>query len=390
MTKLYITLMLFLACSLSAGASDEGNTDWGKEATRACRSLIKNFWGASFPDSQGQHYFNAYGDQASMRSEWWWQAHAMDVVIDEYKRTGNERCLQMYDDWYEGMKGVNYEHFDDDPLHNNSIDDMEWLCITMIRMYETCGEQRYFDHARRLYDRYIITSWGPEDEAPWYGGISWTWKASVRKTKNACSNGPGGIIAYMLARNLKGAEHDKYIDDLKKIYAWERKVLFNEETGAVSDHMGYGGVWDGYFSYNPATFIAMAREMYVQTKEAMYLEDAQKAVEFTMRHFAYGKTGLMAQISDQEWGGDHGLFHGIFFRYLTELIQAHVLSPEVEKRYVDYLQRMGELGRSNLVEGVGLFSRDWDNIRITHPKDAPLTPHVAGATLMQMLAIAPL
>lgn len=386
--RIFCALLFVVGIAMSANAQAAESVDWEKEATRSCRSLVKNFWGASFPGNASQKYFNDYGGQASLRNEWWWQAHAMDVVIDEYNRTKDDRWLQMFEPWYEGIQGANYEDFDDDPLHNNSIDDMEWLCITMIRMYEACGDRRYFNHARRLYDRYIITTWGPEDEAPWHGGISWSTKADITKTKNACSNGPGGIIAYMLARNLHGAERKKYFDDLKRIYAWEREVLFDKETGAVNDHIGYNGVWDGIFAYNTGTFIAMAHQMFVVTRDTQYIDDAKKAADFTMRHFAYGKLGLMSLTSDQEWGGDHGLFHGIFFRYLTELLQAiAVLDQPTQQRYTDYLRACGTLAVQNLVEGVDIFSRDWENIRITDPKQAPLTPHVTGATLMEMLAM---
>ncbi len=130
----------------------------------------------------------------------------------------------------------------------------------------------------------------------------------------------------------------------------------------------------------------MAREMYEQTGDTLYLNDAIKASDYTIKHFAHGDSQLMTLISKHAWGGDHGLFHGIFFRYFSELIRSHILPRDKEIVYADYLKRCGISAVNNLVEGVDLFSNDWDCVRINTPSAASLTPHVTGATLLQMLA----
>lgn len=355
----------------------------------AADALIDHYWGASFPDCSNCFYFNSRSDQADKKNEWWWQAQAMDVVIDAYRLTGSSRYLQMYEPWFDGICRYNYEQWPDDPWRNNSIDDMEWIAITLIRMYETSGEARYLQQAQKLYDRYIITTWGPNDEDPWNGGISWSTDSLIPKTKNACSNGPGGIIASMLASHCKALEgHDKkgmkkkYLKDLKQIYDWEHDHLFNTTTGAVYDHIGKRGVAKRVWSYNTGTFLAMATALYQQTHNRQYLHDAVKAADYSILMLGDAKTGLMNNVSKSPKGGDVGLFHGIFFRYLTHLIKCKDLPEHKRNAYVDFLRANSICAVNCLQPGVNIFSKDWVGETITSTTDAPLTPHVTGCTLL--------
>lgn len=350
--------------------------EWNRDADRVCQSMIRHFWGASFEGAATQKYFNASASQASMKNEWWWQAHAMDVIIDAYVRTADRQYLDFYEPWYEGIIGSNYEHFDDDVLHNNSIDDMEWICITLIRMTQTSGDRRYLDHARRLYERYIVTTWGPEDEAPWHGGISWSSDKAVGKTKNACSNGPAGIIAAMLGKD----------DDLRRIYLWERRHLYDKTTGAVWDHLSYNGVSKALHSYNTATFIAMAAYLYQLTHEQSLLDDITRATDFAIAHFGVGDRRLMSLVSNSDRGGDAGLFHGIFFRYLAQIINSCILPEAKQQQYRQYLFDNAHLAMSSLSPDTDIFPRDWAGMKITSAYGAPLTPHVTGATLISAVA----
>lgn len=350
--------------------------NWSHEANRACDSMIRNFWGGSFSGAATQKYFNAMAAQSSMKNEWWWQAHAMDVIIDAYKRTSDKKYLAFYEPWYEGVIGSNYESFDDDVLHNNSIDDMEWICITLIRMYQTCGDSRYLNHAKTLYEKYIITTWGPNDESPWHGGVSWSSDPAIAKTKNACSNGPAGIIASLLGKT----------DELIRIYSWERENLFDKDSGAVWDHIDKNGVNRALHSYNSATFIAMATQLYLLTKNDSLITDIIKAADFAINSFGVGDKKLMSIVSKNERGGDAGLFHGIFFRYMAELLNAHILPNDKQQLYSQYLYDNAELAMTCLQPNIDIFSRDWVNIKITEPNQAPLTPHVTGATLLSSVA----
>lgn len=382
--RCFLFLIVFTSCRLTVLAED-----WSQAAADACDVMIKNFWGASFEGAATQNYFNATGGQQSMKNEWWWQAHAMDVVVDEYLRSGNTKYLAMFEPWYEGIIGSNYEHFDDDVLHNNSIDDMEWICITLIRMYEACGDKRYLTHARTLYDNYIMTTWGPENESPWFGGVSWSSDTNIAKSKNACSNGPAGIIAALLIKHYS-SERARYKSDLDRIYDWEREYLFEKQTGAVWDNIHKDGIRKGVTSYNQGTFVAMAMYEYLLTNDEKYLNDAINAIEYTRDHLGVGASKVLSMVTGRIKTGDSGLFHGIFFRYLSELLRTHILPEDKQKEYEEYLEINAREAQGCLVSEIGIYSFDWSNVKIDDEKNAPLTPHVSGATLMSALAMLPM
>lgn len=69
---------------------------------------------------------------------------------------------------------------------------MEWIALTMIRLYEVTDEAKYLDTAKQLWN-WIKEGW---NEEYCNGGIAWNhgdvW------SKNACSNGPAGLIACRL------------------------------------------------------------------------------------------------------------------------------------------------------------------------------------------------
>ena len=353
-------------------------------------ALISNFWGASFPESSDQFYFYSWSQQANKKNEWWWQAHSMDVIIDAYRLTGDTRYLQFYEQWYDGICRFNYEHYDDDPWRNNSVDDLEWITITLIRMYETSGNEKYLLKAQHLYDSYIITTWGPDDEAPWFGGISWEAVCEPeRKTKNACSNGPGAIIAAMLARHgsvlmANGSKKTTldYENDLKRIYQWERKYLFNPETGAVYDNINRRRTAYRVASYNTGTFLAAAMDMYALTHDRDYLHDAIMAADYTVCNLTDPTTGLMNNVARSMNGGDGGLFHGIFFRYLTRLILCSDTPDEMRNSLRRFVADNARLAMSCLDGEAMIFSRNWLTESIGKNEPAPLTPHVTGCTLL--------
>ena len=393
-------LILALIAVLSVPISGSANTSFDADRATAeglvntfvaaTNALTDNFWGASFAGSEDQYYFYTSSQQANKKNEWWWQAHAMDVIIDAYRLTGGERYLQMYEQWYDGIVRFNYEHYDDDPWRNNSVDDTEWIAITLIRMYESSGNEKYLLQAQRLYDSYVITTWGPDDEAPWFGGISWEREPKPgRKMKNACSNGPGAIIAAglarhsdVLSRNGRGRGRSEYEADLRKIFEWERKYLFNQETGAVYDNINLRRTSKHVLSYNTGTFLAMAMDLYALTHERHYLDDAILAADYTMCNLTDPATGLMNNVSWSMKGGDGGLFHGIFFRYFTRLLLCDDLPADIADRFRAFLSDNVKLAVKCLNPDVMIFSRNWLTESVGKNQPAPLTPHVTGCTLL--------
>jgi hypothetical protein len=111
-------------------------TDWAQAAHQSTESLLKHFW-----NSTGR-YFNAESLD-STHFNYWPQAHAMDVVIDAWLRTRDSKYSDYFSPWYEGIRekigGRYWIVF---------FDDMEWIALTLLRLHDATGEEKYLNTAR--------------------------------------------------------------------------------------------------------------------------------------------------------------------------------------------------------------------------------------------------
>lgn len=392
MKKLVFAALLAALSCLTAHSSQlaaqSSHPNWQQMADGMTNALIKRFWGAEFPGYKKRYYFNYGSDMSNMTTEHYWpQAHAMDVIVDAYMRTGDKQYLAMYPLWWKGAPKFNFAGRKEDAWWNVFVDDMEWMVLTQIRMYESTSDKKYLKKAMQMYDDWIWTQWGPEDEAPWYGGI--TWKTDVEKSKNACSNGPAAIIAARLYNFYDEAgmkvkkPREQYLAEAKKIYHWLKNTLF-QESGAVADNMARNGEinrkW--IFTYNQGTFLGAAHELYKITGDKQYLADAVKAADYVIEHMS-GNRGVLGNATE----GDGGLFHGIFFRYFVKLINDETLDTATRHKFHAYLTHLATvMAEHGVNKNTMLYGGRWWKA----PADnAPvgLTPHVTGCMLMEAMCV---
>ena len=294
------------------------NIDWQAVATKSTGSFVDYYWDNS------KHFFCYYANRKDTQNKdwsYWPQAHAMDVVIDAYLRTGDDAWAQYFDLWYEGIKqksGGGYT--------NDFVDDMEWICLTMQRIYEITKDQKYLDTAQMLWQT-ISSNWNTN------GGGGLAWKQSEPNSKNACSNGPGGIVACRMYR-LNG-QKDADLQMAKKIYEWESEHLVNIQTGAVYDNLdaGSGKVTDWVFTYNEGTYMGLAHELYKITGQDFYLDMAVLVAKYTIKNLT--TDGILKD----EGKADAGLFKGIFVRYFTLLIQEKALKESDREEFTEFLHQ---------------------------------------------------
>ena len=392
MKRLFAALAVYLSLLPIGVAQDDRLTSQEAQiwADGMAQALVKNFWGASFKEHPDRYFFNKTSQQADMGTgDYWPQAHAIDVVTDAYLRTKEKEYYQLYDLWWQGMPRFNPDarrgRRKGDSWWNAFVDDMEWHCLALIRVYEATGETRYLNKARQMYADWIWSQWGPEDEAPWYGGI--TWKTDAAKSKNACSNGPAAIVAARLAQlasvdasNAKNKSAAEYQDEALKIYQWERKNLWDSKSGAVFDNMNREGRIGRFsLSYNQGTFIGAAVELFRLTKDRSFLDDAVLTARYTTGPMSRRNNGVLSDAT----GGDGGLFHGIFFRYLANLIVLPELDDDVRQELTDYLLHSATtLVRQGVNSQTSLYAGRW---RRPQPQDQPcaLNPHVTGCMLLE-------
>lgn len=387
--RLFVTLLLVVGMCFPSFAQKD-NTYWNKMADGMSQALIKNFWGANFEGHSERYYFNYGSNLSNMTTNHYWpQAHAMDVLVDAYMRTGEQQYKDLYPLWWKGAPTYNFagKMNPKDPWWNVFVDDMEWIVLAQIRMFESTGDKMYINKARQMYDDWIWPTWGPEDEAPWYGGI--TWKTDVDKSKNACSNGPAALIAARLYRFFEQAKFEggkmknAYLNEAIKIYTWEKNYLFDRKTGAVYDNINRKGEiqknW--IFTYNIGTFLGAAHELYLSTGDRQYLNDAVLAASYVTDRLS--RNGILSDATS----GDGGLFHGIFFRYFVKLINEETLDIGTREKFHDYLTNLAiVMAEQGVNPNTMLYAGRW---RKAPADDEPvgLTPHLTGCMLMEAMCV---
>ena len=364
------------------------NSFWQGMAEGMAQALIKHFWGASFDGYPDRHYFNYESDLANMTtSHYWPQAHAMDVIVDAYLRTSRKEYLDFYPLWWKGAPKFNFSGKETDPWWNEFVDDMEWMVLAQLRMYETTGNDDYYLKARQIYDDWIWTTWGPEDEDPWRGGI--TWKTDVRKSKNACSNAPAAIIAarlYTMHDGITGSgrkNRKAYLQESIKIYNWLRNNLYDPGTGRVFDNMDAAGkISHSIYTYNQGTFIGAACELYRITGKKRYLQEAIGAANYVIDQMSVNN-GVLPDATS----GDGGLFHGIFFRYFVKLVNQPDLDADTRKKFHDYITLCATVMCEHGVNKETMLygGRWWSAPAST--KGISLTAHLSGCMLMEAMSV---
>lgn len=115
--------------------------NWEAAADSSSVTIINRFW------NETGNYFNYESDGYDETFHYWPQAHAMDVLIDAYIRTHDAKYKDCFDKWYAGINSKNGGSY-----WNNFYDDMEWIALTMIRLYEVTDEAKYLDTAKQLWN----------------------------------------------------------------------------------------------------------------------------------------------------------------------------------------------------------------------------------------------
>lgn len=348
----------------NTGATEKINYTWAATADSMQQVTYNTYLiaGGTFKqDNAGNNNFN-----------YWWNAHALDVLVDGFLRTKDESYKPKMKALVEGIKAKNGGTY-----HNDFVDDMEWLGIASLRAFTATNDPFYKEVAVDVWNK-IKTAWTPVHG----GGLQW--KLSEPNGKNACSNGPGAILAMKLYQIDKKAEDLKWAKD---IFAWQKATLVDPVSGLVWDNINMNnGVpvvqkdkgW--VFTYNLGTYIGAAVELYAATKESSYLFDATKTATTTIGDNAISPQGILKS----ENQGDGGLFKGIFVRYFTQLIQTPDLSENLRTNYIRFLKNNAETFYTKGIGRPSMFaSPDWKN---KPSSSTDLSTQLSGIMLLEAAA----
>ena len=287
----------FIACT-----SDSRNNVLAAEhqarALQTLNELPSTFWNADV-----QMFHNRLPcDNCDEVFHYWWQAHALDVLIDAYELTGDAAWLHRASDLYEGLLSRN-----GGDLHNDYYDDMLWMALAVLRLYEITGQNHYLTTVQTLWND-IISAWNTSFD----GGIPW--RRTQLDYKNAPSNGPAVLLA---ARLYQTTGDETSLEWARRIFDWMQNVLVDPASGLVWDGINRQG--DGLidkqwmFTYNQGTYSGGALALWKITGESFYLQQARRNVQSTLQTLVR-PDGVLVQHRQ----GDGGLFTGILIRYLNE------------------------------------------------------------------------
>jgi predicted alpha-1,6-mannanase (GH76 family) len=332
--------------------------EWAKWADSAQKALQTQYW------SVDEKYYNQ-DNNGHKGFNYWWNAHALDVLVDGYNRTKAPQYLTQMDALLDGMYKKNGNKWT-----NNFYDDMEWMALACLRAYDATKDVKYKNLAELLWIA-IKGGWTTVNG----GGIMW--EKNAPSSKNACSNGPAIIIACRLYK-LNGNADD--LDWAKKIYNWQRANLVEAARGVVWD--GFGNTKENMiFTYNQGTWLGGALELYTITNDAQCLKDAVRNANYVINDLQkFSPNGILKG----ENTGDGGLFKGIFIRYFTQLILLGNLDAYTRSIYTKYLKSNGEslLGKATKLPEY-IFGADW----VTTPSAVKQDCSVELSSLMLLEAL---
>ncbi|MDR1808938.1 MAG: discoidin domain-containing protein, partial [Prevotella sp.] len=297
--------------------------DWAQCADLTYQTLISEWWRAN-GNNQGKYFIQTNGETPHTGYNYWWNAHALDIFVDGFQRTGKITYKARIEELNTAVLAKGGGSY-----WNTFYDDMEWMGLACLRAYQIAGLPQYRTLAEQLWN-WIAGGWTTVNN----GGIMWA--SGSPNSKNACSNGPAMILAARLY-NLTGNE--EYLTWAKRIFLWMDQYLYDASSGYI---------WDGYnnynvgnvYTYNIGTWLGGCMELYLITGDEKYINRAVKSASAVVDNMS--KFSPYGILYNGENGGDGGLFKCIFMRYLSQLILRGNLNEELRNHYIDYMRKNGE------------------------------------------------
>ena len=338
---------------------EENQMDFARYAQDAQDALWSNQW------NENKGYFSR--DYPPMNVDhgydYWWFAHSIDVLVDAYERTGDELYLERADKVMRGVYANN-----GNSLINNFFDDMDWMGLALLRLYDHTQNEEYLDHVRVLFEE-IVSAWSEE------GGGGLGWQKEKRHFKNTPTNAPAVILA---SRLYERTEEEQFQEWAHKIFDWMNETLRDPNTGYI-----YDGINDNQdnqltrnaYTYNHGIYIGAAAELYRMTGDEQYLTWAEETYQNAHRVYL-----TPSNILKETGEGDGGLFKGILVRYIT--LYYYTL-PEERTDIKDFILHNAESVANRSINDAGMISDNWSG----PSKDQQhLSSHLSGVKLFEAAA----
>ena len=328
-------------------------------ADRAQKALLEQFW-----DAGDVIFRHRLPHDRTERFSYWWQAHAIDALLDGYLRTKDPAYMELIQKELKGTIASN-----GGTILNNWYDDMEWMALALLRLWDETKEDSYKKRVDILW-RDIQSAWNS------HMGGGMAWRKDQIDYKNTPANAPAAILAFRLYQRFRNEEDFAWG---KKIFEWNRDNLIDPETFYVWDGMnrlGDGKIdYEWAFTYNQGVMIGAAVEYYRITGDKQHLDLAVNIAQESKRRFGDPNGGVFPY----EGKDDCGLFRGIFFRYLAELLMEAPEETELYDMLLKNAQSVAEKGMSD----TGVIGGHWDK---QPGEQVDLAQHLSGVMVLEMAA----
>lgn len=278
-------------------------TSWAEQAARFNEALQELYWNA-----ETCLYENSHPAQPSDEIfHYWWQAHALDCLVDAFERTAHQSFLVRAEQLLQGVLKRN-----NGTIINDYYDDMQWMALALLGLYDATKNKTYLTHVQTLWQD-IQKGWNGHCG----GGIAW--RKMQLDYKNTPANAPAVILGARLYQRLKQRQH---LEFALKIYAWLQANLVDPATGFIWDGMnrlGDGKIdKDWAFTYCQGVMIGAGLELFRATRDDDYIKQAQQTMQAALERLCNERGTL-----PDEGAGDGGLFKGILVRYLGMFLLEH-------------------------------------------------------------------
>lgn len=275
--------------------------DWGSRADRFQDELIEQFW------SPRRRLFRLDpGRRIWPWGSWnyWWQAHALHVMVDRYARCPGPELATRLDSHLSAILRRNHG-----PLADFN-DDMGWLALALLDLRE--GREETDVVVRPLLQSLrgrIAAAHTPLCG----GGIAWAGRHPG--FKNVPATGPAIILA---ARCSRLFDDPGSLALAVELGGWLTRTLVDDGVVWDGTHARAGGRCElekAEYTYLYGLVVGASVALYDVTGEQGQLVLADRVARVGMARMTDPDSGTWRA----EGPGDGGLFKGIFARYLADL-----------------------------------------------------------------------
>lgn len=318
--------------------------DWTQAADSASRAFIERFY--ADPDDDSKEHNGAYGvftySEYNVRggnfNNYWQQAHAMAAMVEYYNRikradaAEEARIREYFRRWYD-RRGNNYEGNaqwrGSTGFGNDFTDDTSWITIALLQMFEATGDQTYFAAAKQTWDECVVPRFALNE----YGWLPWK---MTDLGANECTNGPGCIIACMLAQYAREAGDEQAAET----YLSQAYRCFDQQLHVMNPSGTLGSV---PLSYTQGTCMESGRLLWKLTGEEGYLRKAIQAargqmMDNGMTEIYKGRKVMRDEGSDE----NNAVFHGVLFHWAARMVldtQIDAVDPYIRRELYDFIDR---------------------------------------------------